>query len=264
MNKDSLVELLKNSKKYAPVAPQTITRLVSSTASKYKEKDIEKKTKDLLHQIWGAYYSSRPNFHKLLQKIEETKEDQQVLHETLKQILMIHASTKERIPVLSQFYKDIFQITGVPQSIIDHACGFNPLTLPWMNLPSTTKYTAHDIDTEEVEFVSQALKLISPEMQTTCTVQDLYDSTNEYADIVCILKTLPVLEQQQKGSAKEILAKQNCKHLVVSFPLQSIGGNNKGMQNFYPSHFEPIFHELQFKIIKKLKYSSELVYVLTK
>ena len=43
-----------------------------------------------------------------------------------------HASTRERIPHLEQFFDTIQEVIGSPHSILDLACALDPLCLPWI------------------------------------------------------------------------------------------------------------------------------------
>ena len=149
----------------------------------------------------------------------------------------------------------IFEITGVPSLIIDHACGLNPLTLPWMNLPSTTKYSAYDIDEEEIEFLRSN--------GIDANLGDLLCDTFIYADVVFMLKLLPCLEHQKKNCSLEILKKQKCKFIVVSFPIKSISGKEKGMVDFYRNSFMNMVKSENWKV-EELLFDSELVFIVEK
>lgn len=250
--------------KYQALSPSTIARVQQDIQKRYPSKLQEQELKSKLHQIWGAYYTSRPDFNKLSNKILKALQASENVQDVLKQTMLIHQSTKERLPILEDFYKNIFEITGIPNSIIDHACGFNPLTLPWMHLPKSTHYTAYDIDTEEIIFLNNTLQILGYSDQARCEVGDIYDYQGEYADIIFMLKLVPLLEQQHKGSTEHIIQKQNCKFLVVSFPTKSIGGKNKGMQENYSTNFEYVLNNLDMNKYSKIEYDTEIIYAIVK
>ena len=114
MSNDKLIEKIAASKKYKGVYLKTITRIVKNCSEKYEmlrhseatEKQVEKKAKNLLHQAWGAYFDNRPDFKKILDSFNG-KTKQAILH-----LLSIQSSTKERIPVLDDFYKEIFRLVS--------------------------------------------------------------------------------------------------------------------------------------------------------
>jgi 16S rRNA (guanine(1405)-N(7))-methyltransferase len=69
-----------------------------------------------------------------------------------------HASTRERLPDLDEFYAGVMQRTGALESVLDVACGLNPLALPWMGLPAGGRYLACDIYTDMVSFLNKILR----------------------------------------------------------------------------------------------------------
>ncbi len=267
MNNDSIIQKIQSSKKYSSLAPQTISRIVQDSARRFPQKQIEDEAKKKLHQIWGAYYTSRPNFKKLETKISEELSQGKDLKEVLLPLLKIHSSTKERIPILNEFYSKIFSLTGNPASILDHAAGLNALTIPWMQLPATTNYTAHDIDSEEVLFINSVFKIInetSPELpQVYAAVKDLFEETAEYYEVHFLYKILPLLEQQQKSSSAEILKSLKGKYLVITFPTGSLSGKQKGMIKTYTRHCEDIIASQKWDF-QRITFNTELVYVINK
>ena len=84
-------------------------------------------------------------------------EEKKNLLKAIISVLKLQTSTKERISLLPTFYKRIFQITGKPSSVVDHACGLNPLTLFWMDLPAGCRYRAYDIDSAQIDFINNLL-----------------------------------------------------------------------------------------------------------
>jgi len=200
-------------------------------------------------------------------------------------ILSLQSSVKERIPILGDFYKKIFEVTGVPDSIIDYACGLNPLTYFWMNLPMV-QYKAFDIDEEEVDFLNAAFKLLGVKNVAAHLGDVLCDPakrsqgplsgpTNlESADVVFLLKLLPCLEHQKKNSGIEIIKKLKCKFVVVSFPVKSLGGKKEGMADFYSNNFKKMVEsaytessgetKMERWEVKELLFDTELVFVIKK
>jgi len=50
-----------------------------------------------------------------------------------------------RLPILEELYSRIFAETGVPNRVLDLACGLHPFGLPWMGLPETATYHARTL-----------------------------------------------------------------------------------------------------------------------
>lgn len=266
---DSISQNIKNSKKYKGIYDKTIERIVGDFVLKFKsQKEIEKKSKNLLHQIWGAFYSSQPDFDKAFLKlsgiyanVSADLRDKEKLKELILPVLKLHSSVNERLPILSEFYQKIFEITGVPDSIIDYACGLNPLTYLWMNAPSI-KYQAYDIDQKEVDFLNSVTKLLEIK-NVQVGLGDVLCDNFEYSDIVFLLKLLPCLEHQKKNSGLELIKKIPCKYVVVSFPIKSLAGKNVGMEDFYSNSFKKMVENEQWQITEIL-FETELVFVIEK
>ncbi len=255
---------IKKSKKYKSVYDKTINRIVRGFALKYKNKpkEIEKKSKNLLHQIWGAFYSKKPDFKKLLDNLENDIKASKSIEESILPILHMQSSVKERIYILDNFYKKIFEITGTPNSIIDYACGLNPLTLFWMDLQKLAQYKAFDIDEDEVNFLNVAYKL-SGVKNAKVYLGDILADDFQYADVVFLLKLLPCLEHQKKDSGIEVIKNLKCKYAVVSFPVKSLSGQKAGMADFYSNNFKKLVEKENWQI-KEILFDTELVFVIKK
>lgn len=260
----NLAQKIKNSKKYRSIYVKTIERIAKDCVLRYGEKEAEKKAKNILHQIWGAYYSARPNFNKILNSFKENTDikNEESVKENILPLLKIHSSTKERNPELNEFYAKIFEITGVPNSIIDHGCGFNPLAIIYAGALKEIKYSAYDIDEDEINFLRQIFGFLGIK-NIRADLGDVLVDSFESADIVFMLKLLPVLDSQKKGAVPDLIKAQKCKYVVVSFPVKSLGGREKGMADFYTSQFEKIIVNEGFKA-EKIKLKSEIVFIVKK
>jgi 16S rRNA (guanine(1405)-N(7))-methyltransferase len=256
MSNDKLVKKIATSKKYKGVYLKTIARIVKDCSEKYPEKQVEKKAKNLLHQAWGAYFDNRPNFKKILDSFDG-KTKQAILP-----LLSLQSSTKERIPTLNDFYKDIFKVTGKPKTIVDLGSGLNPLTFLWMDLAKDAKYFAFDIDKNQAEFLKSIFKILNIN-QVKIGLGDILVDEFPKADVAFFFKVLPLLEHQQKGSSLPVLQKQDSKFLVVSFPTKSISGKQKGMIDFYSKQFQDLIRNQPWQS-KKLLFENELVFIIKK
>jgi len=260
---DRICQDIKKSKKYKSVYDKTMYRIVRDFSLKNNnQKIVEKKAKNLLHQIWGAFYATRPNFKKVLIRLETDIKSGKSAQESVLPILRLQSSVAERIPILSDFYKKIFEVTGVPNSVIDYACGLNPLTLFWMDLPASAKYQAFDIDQDQTDFLNEVFGILKVKNATVALGDVLCDQL-EYADVVFLLKLLPCLEHQKKDAGMELLKKLSCKYIVVSFPVKSLGGKKAGMADFYRNHFKSMVEKEGWGIIE-IWFDTELVFVIKK
>src|SRR5207245_388687 len=57
------------------------------------------------------------------------------------------------------------------------------------------------------------------------------------ADLGLVLKALPTLEQLDRGAGMRLLRSLDAPYLLVSFPVRSLGGRNKGMAQTYGEWF---------------------------
>lgn len=272
------------SRKYRDLYPKTVERIVTDCLRRYGPKNAEERARNLLHQTWGAYYPTRPDWIKLYSKVEAAVQGGEPPEVLVRELLHLHSSTTERLPALRRrlrpaapelqrgergesalpdFYRKIFEITGTPSSILDHGCGLNPLTLPFMHLPPDTRYTAYDIDLAEVDFLNQTLELFGWNHGALVLPGDILADEFPPVDVVFLLKLLPPLEHEERGVSLKILRQQQAKFLVVSFPAASLSGKNKGMPNFYAQQFQELVAGEGWPI-KRLDFPSELVFVVKK
>ncbi len=257
-----IIENIASSKKYRPLYGKTIARVVNDCLKRYPMKQTEKSARNLLHQIWGAYFKTRPNLKRTLAILKEQLIAGGDLKESLLKVLQLQSSIKERAPILDNFYRKIFEVTGKPKTIIDWACGLNPLSWPWMDLPKNCCYLGFDIDKEQNDFLNQVFKLANKN-SFKAELGDILTDDSPSADVVFLFKILPLLEHQQKGVSLEILKKMPAKFLVVSFPTKSIGGKQKNMVDFYSKQFHDLVRNQPWQI-EKILFPTELIFIVKK
>lgn len=262
---DEVVAAARRSKRYRTIAPETLQRLGRRALSSADGNvaDASKRLKRQLHQVFGAYIGAPPAYGRWLKQLQPLadQEDLEALHRGLLRCMSNHASTRERLPFLDRFYEEILAITGAPGSVLDVACGLNPLSIPWMNLPEGCRYSASDIDGQMIEFVHDSLALLG--LNVTATVADALSmpAPEKPVDLLLLLKTVPCLEQQEPGSGLGLLDRLSANHVVVSFPTRSLGGRAKGVAVNYARQFEPAAAKKGW-CWDRLEFPNELVYVL--
>jgi 16S rRNA (guanine(1405)-N(7))-methyltransferase len=131
-----------------------------------------------------------------------------------------------------------------------------------MNLAKNTKYLGIDIDKEEIEFLNKAFK-ISRLSYFKAKLGDILTDESPKADVIFLLKLLPLLERQQKNISLSILKKLKARFLVVSFPTKTLGGRQKNMVDFYSNWFQDLVRNQTWKI-EKIVFPPELVFVIKK
>jgi 16S rRNA (guanine(1405)-N(7))-methyltransferase len=151
--------------------------------------------------------------------------DQGVVHQTLTRILGAHASTRERLPHLQEFYAAIFAHTGQPDAILDLACGLNPLAFPWMGLPATTRYHAYDIHAPRVALINHYFGLQG--LRPLAAVQDVILTPPQVeAPVAFFFKEAHRFEQRQRGVNRAFWMALQVRWLIVSLPAASLTGRH--------------------------------------
>ena len=239
MDNSALVKLetaVFNSPKYRHISPDLVRRIGREELGKRPRlKEATKATKNRLHQIGGAYLDSQPKYGRLLSQLETE------FLTTCRTIMRQHSSTRERLPILDQFYSTIFADLPPIHAVLDIASGFNPLARAWMPLAPHAAYTAYDIYGDMMAFLQDGMRLMVDEADAPAQLAIQQDVVGQpptkKADIAFILKTLPVLEMVDKTAVTRLLDNIQADYLLISFPTRSLGGRGKGMVQNYERLF---------------------------
>ena len=258
MSLDALVQTIIATPKYRRISPDLVRRIGErELAVRRNLKTAVKATKNKLHQVGGAYFEAKVDYEASLNLLREAG-DQPA---TLRQLMRHHASTRERLPILDDFYRTIFAQLPPIYSLIDIACGLNPLAHPWMLLSPDAEYTAYDIYGDMINFVGDYMTLAG--IRGKAEVRDVIGQPpTEPADLILILKTLPCLEQVDKLAATNLLDSFNGRYLLITYPAQSLGGRRKNMSTHYTAHFHTLaqsrnWHFQQFEFETELAFLVE-------
>ncbi|HZR40981.1 MAG TPA: hypothetical protein VFB12_12730 [Ktedonobacteraceae bacterium] len=259
---DTLVNEVLSSSKYRDISPELVRSIGMQELSKRRTiKEAVKSTKSKLHQVGGAYLDERKEYRFWLDLLQFQSPNRIALQQACRQIMSQHASTRERLPILDQFY---FQsLSGLAiHSVIDIACGLNPLAIPWMPLEKDAEYYAYDIYQNMMDFLGQYMQLLP--IKGHAKVRDVLQACpTQSVDVALVLKAIPCLEQVDKQAGYRLLRTLNAKHLVVSFPIHSLGGRNKGMATNYEAHFWELLDGETWEV-KRFEFATELVFVVSK
>ena len=257
---------LRQSAKYRDLCDQTIDRIAADAARRHaKPAEAVKAAKRKLHQIFAAY-SDQASLKSIVSDVENLPmraEDPQAFDAGAERLLGQHASTAERSAAKGKLYWALWEIVGVPETLLDLACGYHPFALPWMGLPKTTQYYAFDIDKRLVAAVGLFLQKAAQPGSAACG-DLLVEVPQIRADVALLFKTLPVLEQQEKDVAAKILGAIPARHVIVSFPLRTLGGRDVGMAKTYEKLMEEIMSEFRrAEPPRRLVIANEIFYVIS-
>ncbi|MCA9976508.1 MAG: hypothetical protein KC413_12185 [Anaerolineales bacterium] len=235
---EKLVTAVLASPKYQHISPDLVQRIgTRELTTRRNAKEALKATKNKLHQVGGAYFEAKIDYERALARLRETHDDADAFRATCRDLMRRHASTRERLPILDEFYQTVLAHLPPIHSVLDVACGLNVLTWPWLPLSPDTHYYACDIYGDMIAFVSDVMQIAG--ISGAAEVRDVVsEPPARPVDLVLLLKLLPVLEQVEKTAVSHLLDTLNARYLLISFPVASLGGRSKGMAANYEAQFE--------------------------
>jgi 16S rRNA (guanine(1405)-N(7))-methyltransferase len=242
-----------------------VIRLADKALMKgFKGKAAVKDVRNKLHQIGGAYFKRPVDYAKATDELQHLPMEFQTeeVGQFCLEYMATHASTAERIPILKSFFKTTLEPISPIRSVLDVACGMTPLSIPWMPLEEGFTYYACDIYLDMLRFIQAFFNHF--EIKGKAFTCDLVDKVpKEQAQVAFILKSIPCLEQVEKEIGLSLLEGVQADHILVSFPVSSLGGRRKGMPDFYQEHFYEMISEKPWQITR-FEFSTELAFLVTK
>jgi 16S rRNA (guanine(1405)-N(7))-methyltransferase len=224
---DSLIQAVESSRKYRDLhIPHATLRDILACESSHSNSrnELEANFRKSLHNVMAPYLEDI-NYLAQTAALKELR-DQNPSQESLKSwcldIMHLHASSRERLPYLDAFYQKIFAVIGPPDSILDLACALDPLGLPWMNLPPSTKFFAYDIHQPRLDFLQTFFQYFNP--QANAIHQDILTNIPEQiADCAFFFKEAHRLEKRRPGSNRALWQALRSEIILVSLPSSDIG-----------------------------------------
>ena len=170
-----------------------------------------------------------------------------------------HASTRERLPFLDEFYSTLLAGLPPPRSILDIGCGLNPLSIPWMPLAPRAAYIAVDIYQDLADFLNAFFALLP--LHGRAEARDVLQSLpSRHVDVAFLLKVIPTLEQLDREAGRRLLDAIHADVLLVSFPRQSLGGRKgKGMEVNYPARLAAMVAGREWRV-REFVFPGEVVF----
>jgi 16S rRNA (guanine(1405)-N(7))-methyltransferase len=259
---EALVAAVQAGANYRTVSPDLIRRIgLRALATQPDFKATVKATKNKLHQVAGAYLDARMRYTDWLQTLEAAHATSDAaFRAACLQIMAHHASTRERLTLLPDFYMTLLGALPPIHSVLDVACGLNPLALPWMPLAEGATYYACDLFTDLAEFLNSFFKIAG--VAGRAEVADVIGSPPPYiVDVALVLKVLPPLEQVDKTAGLSLLRSLHARHILVSFPRQSLGGRDRRMSENYTRRFREMIRDEHWSV-QSFDFSTELCFLL--
>ncbi len=256
---DTLVKHVLESRKYRRIAPDVVARIGAWELKHQPNFDAAvKATKNKLHQTASAYLASEIDYGKQLTLLE-TADDRRAV---CRQVMRLHSSTAERLSILDTFFTTTLASLGPVTSVLDIACGLNPLALPWLPLAAGCTYHAYDIFSDMIAFLNAWFALAG--VQGQAHLADIGTAIpSQPAQIALILKTLPCLEQADKTLSERLLDAIQAPHLLISFPVRSLGGKQKGMADTYTRRMEELTTGRNWTV-QRFEFDTELAFLVSR
>lgn len=240
--KDFIINLIRQKKELSGIDKAFINGLLEDYLSKNKNlwqaainhpnlsksreaKLIIKNIRKRLREIYGAFHIDMNKRIKLLHKLEDSiknKAPKAEIFDLHEKILLTHKSTRERLDYYDGIYKSIFKITGKPHSILDIACGLNPLSIIFTGLKNV-RYIAIELTEEDCSFLRKYFKIMH--LNGIAIKKDLIsDNIFPKTDVCFLFKVLDSLEAMKQNISEKLLDKIDAKFIVVSFPKKTLSG----------------------------------------
>ena len=262
---ENLVQQVQNLEKYRHISPELVKDLLTRELLKRSsQREAVKAVRNKLHQVGNAYQEKPPSYQTWLEELTALPAglDDPAALAFIQRVLPAHASTRERVPILPHFFQECLAELGKVVSVLDIACGLNPLAIPWMPLKPGFTYTACDIYLDMIGFLNQFFwhfqvngkALLADVTQTIPDVD---------AELTLVLKTIPCLEQLDRNAGRFLLTAIRSPNILVSFPARSLGGRSKGMVQFYEQHFRDLISGQPWQVTR-FEFPGELAFLIRK
>lgn len=261
----TLVDEVRANPKYRTITPSLVRELCLEALRKgLQGKSAVKAIRNKLHQVGGAYFKRKIDYR-------ETERDLMTLPEDLQSeqarqfcthLMQAHASTAERLTILPTFFQTCLAPIAPITSILDLACGLTPLALPWIPLSQGFSYRCCDIYLDMVAFLQSFFDHFNINgTSSPCNLSSEMPET--HTQVAFLLKSIPCLEQLDKTLPLRLMEEVHAEHILVSFPVRSLGGQKKGMHGFYRNHFLETVGEKHWTI-QEFIFTTEIVFLVTK
>lgn len=240
---------------------ETILDLIAQEAPHQSSfKALNKAVRRKLHNIVAPYLGD-PDYAALSERLAAISNptlDSPEIRVLCLDVLREHASTAERIPYQSDFYKRLFTATGTPDTILDLACGLHPLAFPWMGLPRSIAYHAYDIVQPRIDFINQFFSRLG--LSLLAENRDILVHPPQIsANLGIFFKEAHRFEKRQPGCNRAFWASLQVDTLAVSLPVRDLAGTHSLLDQHRKLVEDNVDKE---KIREELLFEDEVVFLI--
>ncbi|VVB77584.1 Ribosomal RNA methyltransferase (FmrO) [uncultured archaeon] len=266
-----LIEI-KKGKKYSTLSDEIIVEEIKEYLRKNNrvikiDKQSVKEIRSKLHRLYSSYLRGKKNRRvKLLEELKKSPGNVEIIEK----ILSTAVSTKERLQYYNEIYKEIFEITGKPKTIIDLGAGINPVSYIYMKEVgiNSLSYYSYDIDISDINFLNDYFQIMKTQglngKAQILNVRNLEEISNlPSSDIIFMFKLIDLINTNNHKPGEELIKNLSLKtkYIVVSFSTNTISG--KPMNLPRRKGFELMLERVNLKF-KVLKIPGEVFYVINR
>lgn len=226
---ESLIEAIRQSRKYRALnlPVETLRDLFNQELARGRSlKQADDEVRKKLHNIVAPYLGD-PDFDAAAAMLDDAfaAGSVEAQRAACAQILAEHASTRERQPILEEFYPRLWAQTGQPRIIVDLACALHPFSFPWMGLPTGVQYHAYDLNQPRVALINHYFRLQG--LAELAETRDILVNPPEFdADVALFFKEAHRFEQRQHGCNRPFWLSVRARWLLVSLPTHDLAGHH--------------------------------------
>jgi 16S rRNA (guanine(1405)-N(7))-methyltransferase len=255
----ALVAELRGSRKYGTLDADALARTSTWALDRSRtRKEAAKAARRKLHQVYGAYLpaSGIADAESAARALGHGE-----LETVCRSVLAAHASTRERLDVMPEFFAAAFgPLTGAMR-VADIGAGLNAFAIPWMALDPQAAYLSVDVDERMAHLVERLAPHVGVDL--IARTEDLVSSLEPLAaDVALLLKVIPALEQQAPGAGARLLERIDARRLVITVSAHSLGGRKKGMREHHMAMLNRLIPELSERQILRYDFPSETMLIL--
>ena len=224
---EAVVEAVLESAKYRTIAPEFVRKIGAEELRKHpKLKEAVKATKNRLHQVAGAYLSAPPDYDAWLERLAAAN-DADERREVCRALMQTHASTRERLPILDEFYRVALAEIAPVRSVLDVACGLESAGDPVHAAGGRRDLLRLRHLHRSGGFLQPGFSAARRERIEAWAADVTQTIPQQPVDLALIIKAIPCLQQIDKSIGARLLEGVQANHVLVSYPAQSLGGANR-------------------------------------
>jgi 16S rRNA (guanine(1405)-N(7))-methyltransferase len=222
-----VIDGILTSRKYRDIQipRETVADLLETSLNRYSKNDKAiQSVREKLHNIIAPYLETL-DYEASLQKLKKFDpiNGKTRLRDFSHEILSQHHSTRERLPYIKTFFQFLFSRIEQPATVLDLACGLNPIALSYVDIPKGLTYFAYDLHQQRVNFINTFFKTIS--ISAKAVWQDIIvNPPTRSASAAFFFKEAHRIEKREKGATWKLLTSLNVPFIYLSLPTRSLNG----------------------------------------